>query len=195
MQINSPVTAIILAGGKSSRMKSDKGFRLLQGKPLVEHVLEKAGSIVDDVLIIANDPAYEVFGVPCHPDLVKDCGPMGGIYTGLMKTRTQKNLVLSCDTPFIHENLMRILIEISGEEDVLLPEHNGQIEPLCAVYDVRCRKHFRSHLENKMYKIQDALRELNCLKINFPGSVLDMQRMFMNINTPEELDSAKQISE
>ena len=95
------ITVLLLSGGKSSRMGADKGMQLLHGKPMIEHMLEKAQSMSPNILILTNDSAYETLGYPCLADDVKDCGPLGGICTGLQHSTTAKNLVLGCDMPLV----------------------------------------------------------------------------------------------
>ena len=70
-------TAIILAGGKSSRMKEDKGLVSFNGKMLVEHVIESIKKITGKIIIITANPAYKQFGYPCLEDEMKDKGPAG----------------------------------------------------------------------------------------------------------------------
>ena len=179
------ITVIILAGGKSSRMKQDKGLVMLNGKMMIEYILDKAKLISDNIIIIANNNQYNQFGFPCYADIIKELGPMGGIYTGLANSTTKKNLVLSCDAPFINAKVLTELISLSDDEDVLVATHNAKTEPLCAIYDSNCKDYFRQWIENGELKMMDALQKLNTVKVNFTEN--EMQDSFANINTPEEL--------
>ncbi len=82
-------TGIILAGGKSSRMGEDKGLVLLNGKPMIQYVIEALKGVVSDIIIISNNASYNKFGIPVYPDIIKDKGPVGGIFTGLHHSKTQ----------------------------------------------------------------------------------------------------------
>ncbi|MEO6902558.1 MAG: NTP transferase domain-containing protein [Bacteroidia bacterium] len=77
------ITGIVLAREKSSGMGTDKGLTLLNGKPMMEHILNALFPCVNDILIVANNQNYTTFGYPIYEDVIKDCGPMGGTYTGL----------------------------------------------------------------------------------------------------------------
>src|SRR6202008_2205785 len=99
------ITAIILAGGKSSRMKEDKGLVYFNGKMLVEHVIASAKKMTTRIIIITANPAYRQFGYPCTEDEMKEKGPLGGIFTGLVHSSTKKNLVLGCDLPFLSQQI------------------------------------------------------------------------------------------
>ncbi|MEO8146333.1 MAG: molybdenum cofactor guanylyltransferase [Bacteroidia bacterium] len=179
------ITAIILAGGKSSRMKQDKGLVMLNGKMMVEYILDKAKMFTDKIIIITNSDEYNQFGFPCYADMIKDSGPMGGIYTGLANSTTQKNLVLSCDAPFVSEKVLTELIKQTNDEDVLVAAHDEKIEPLCAVYDLKCKDFFKQWIENVELKMMDALQKLNTVKVNFTEN--ELKNSFANINTPEDL--------
>ena len=181
------ITAIILAGGKSSRMMEDKGLIYLHDKMMIEHIIERVIKITGNIMIITKNPAYRKFGYPCYADAVKDKGPLGGIYTGLINSSTKKNLVVGCDTPFLSENILTALIEKSKDEDVLITQHKGKAEPLCAVYDRNCIPHFNTFLQQDKLKITDALSGLKTVVIDFDREGWIKEDAFANINTPEDL--------
>ena len=181
------ITAIILAGGKSSRMKEDKGLVYFNGKMLVEHVIASAKKITNHIIFITANPAYRQFGYPCIEDEMKEKGPLGGIFTGLVHSSTQKNLVIGCDMPFLSQNIFIGLINNCEGVDALLTEHKGKAEPLCAIYDRSCLPHFRQRLEQNQLKITDALEGLNIRVISFDKEDWFVGNEFANINSIEEL--------
>jgi molybdopterin-guanine dinucleotide biosynthesis protein A len=181
------ITAIILAGGKSTRMKNEKGLILFGKKTLVEHVIESLKKITNNIIIITQNPGYEKFGYPCYADLFQDKGALGGIYSGLTYSTTQKNLVVGCDMPFLSEKLLSELINETGEEDVLLTEHMGKAEPLCSIFDKNCITHIRSLIEKNQLKITDALQNLITRVISFDNEEWFKGNEFTNINSIEEL--------
>lgn len=185
------ITAIILAGGKSSRMGEEKGLVSFNGKKLVSYVIEAAQHITGNIIIITANPAYEEFGCPCVADELAEKGPLGGIYTGLTHSPTQKNLLLGCDMPFLSENLLRALTDSCGDEDVLLTEHHNLAEPLCSVYDKNCEVHIRRLLEQNQLKITDALAGLKTRVISFDKEDWLRGNEFANINSIEELNKYK----
>ena len=188
MQNKKELTAIILAGGNSSRMKQDKGLVFLQGKMLIKHVIEKVKEITGTIIIITKNPAYRQFGYPCISDTYNNMGPLGGIYTGLIHSSTEKNLVVGCDTPFLSVYTLKALVENSKKENVLVTEHKGRVEPLCAIYSRNCIKHFHELLKKGQLKMTDALRDMNTVLINFDNQDWITNEEFSNINTPEELN-------
>ena len=181
------LTAIILAGGKSRRMMQDKGLVLLNGKSMIEYILKEAKMLTDKIIIITGNPAYHHFGYPCYNDLIADCGPMGGIYSALHYTTTLKNLVFSCDIPFVSSKILSTLANHTDKEEVLVPEHNGMLEPLCAIYDKCCIDKFRELIGAGKLRMIDALLEFNTKKINADSLCIENNDAFVNINTPDEL--------
>ena len=180
-------TAIILAGGQSSRMGKDKGLMLFNGKMLVEYVIDTVKKITDNIIIVTANSDYNQLGYPCIEDEMKDKGPLGGIYTGLVKSSTQKNLFVGCDMPFLTEKFLSSLINSCSDEDVLLTEHEGKAEPLCSVYDKNCMAHIRQMIEKNQLKITDALAGLKIRVISFDKEDWFKGNEFANINSIEEL--------
>lgn len=185
------ITAIVLAGGKSSRMKQEKGLTLFNGKMLVQYVIDAIKKITNNIIIITTNSDYKQFGYPCIADEMKDKGPLGGIYTGLINSSTQKNLFVGCDMPFLSERLLQELIINCGDEDVLLTEHLGLAEPLCSVFDKNCMTQFRQLLEKNQLKITDALVGLKTRVISFDKEEWFVGNEFANINSIEELNKYK----
>lgn len=185
-----PITGVILAGGKSLRMGTDKGLVLLNGKKLIEHVLDAVASVTDNVIIIANSNSYNGYGYPVYEDIIKDCGPMGGIYTALQKSDADKNLILSCDIPFITSPMLSFIISHSFGAEIVVPKHEEKIEPLCAVYSKKCAEKFKQLLEKKEWKMQSALKYFNTKEIEI-STIKEIEKNFININTPQELNEQK----
>ena len=181
------LTAIILAGGKSTRMKKDKGLVVFNGKMLVQHVIESLNKITGNIIIITSNTDYKQFGYPCIEDEMKEKGPLGGIFTGLIHSSAIKNLVVGCDMPFLSLNILNGLIDHCPGTDALLAEHKGKVEPLCAIYDRNCIPHLRSRLEQNQLKITDALEGLKTRVISFDKEEWFTGNEFANINSIEEL--------
>lgn len=186
MHSHSPITAIILAGGQSSRMGRDKGLLPFRGKMLVEYVMGAALELTKELILVTADPAYADFGHPCVADLYPGCGPLGGIYSGLYHSQTNRNLVLACDMPFLHRELLENLAGNSGEEQVLLTLHNDRPEPLCSVYDRSVQAVIRAQIEKNQLKITDTLDQLNTRRISFDREAWFRGNEFTNLNSPEE---------
>lgn len=182
------ISVIILAGGLSSRMGRDKGLILLQGRSMIEHILEQAAYLTTNIIIVTGNPAYKKLGFPCQHDIIPGKGPLGGIYTGLIHSSTRKNIVLGCDTPFISDGTLQHLAASCGGEDVLITEHRRKAQPLCAVYDKNCIAHFKDKIAAGQLKLLDAIQDLKVTVTRFDEALWLSHDEFANINTPEELN-------
>lgn len=183
-------TGIILAGGKSSRMGSDKGLLELDGKPMIKHIIDNLALLEIPTMIISNNEEYRRFGLPVHFDKVKDKGPVGGIYSGLSHTETEINIILSCDVPFVSKNLMTYLLENSSDYDIVIPKLGEKIHPLVGIYKKSSIETFKSHLQREQRKLITVCNSLNSHIIDLgKHSTLNDPRLFSNINTREELNT------
>ena len=180
------VTGIILAGGKSSRMGTDKGLIDLNGQPMVQYVINVLSKVVNDLIIIANDPRYMQFNYLVYPDLVHEKGPVGGIYTALNHTQTEKNLIVSCDSPFITKELLLTLINQSNNCDIVVPNYEGKSHPLIGVYSKSIMPIFKTNLDKKHLKLSLVNEQTNYKLLNLSANQFDAS-IFKNMNTQTDL--------
>jgi len=177
------LTAIILAGGESSRMGEDKGLMFFEGKPMIQHVIDVVKPMVDHIIIISNNRAYEVFGYAVYDDLIQGKGPLAGIYTGLRYSETDKNLVLSCDVPFVNKEVLQLVIDNCNTVDIVIPEKENRTHQLIGVYDKSCTTFLKKELDNNQRKIKVAIEKLN-YKVVDANHIAS--HIFNNINTKED---------
>jgi len=128
-------TVIILAGGQSSRMGSNKALTPFSGKPLIAYAIDVARLLSGNILISANNHDLDYLGFPVVKDELKVRAPLAGIHAGLRASNTDWNLILSCDMPNITKGLLeRLSAGLDQQVRMVLPLHDGFIEPLCAFY-------------------------------------------------------------
>ncbi|MFD0863671.1 molybdenum cofactor guanylyltransferase [Sungkyunkwania multivorans] len=184
------ITGIILVGGKSTRMGSEKGLVLLNRKPFVQHVLEAMKPLVSKIIIVGNDEVYDQFGVERIDDVLLDAGPLAGLYSGLLHSKTENNLVLSCDVPIITTSLLQKLLSYrNGQKDIVQFVSNGKTMPLIATYKKRCASKCLELLNEGERRLLALTNVLKTEDIVLPEE--DHWATF-NINTPTELELAKQ---
>ncbi len=184
------ITGIILAGGKSSRMGTDKALVNIGNKPMIEHIFNLLNRIFPQIIISTNNPDRYVFlGSRTIGDEKSGLGPVGGIYTCLKAMNTPKAFVTACDLPYITEELIRYVIWHAGLGEFVVPSLNGnQLEPLCAIYD----KSVAGVLEKMIERNDLSLRNLqySCKAVVLPVSE-DLsfydEKLFLNINTPGDI--------
>jgi len=178
------ITAIILAGGKSSRMGEDKGLMLFNGKPMIKYIIEVIKPLVDKVIIISNNTDYEQFGYEVCQDIIKEKGPIAGIYTGLKYSKTTKNIVLSCDVPFVNTEVIKLLIGKSENADVVIPEKGNRTHQLIGMYDQSCIDTFKDELDKDQLKLKIAIEKLNYKVVDV--NHID-EKIFNNINSKNDI--------
>jgi molybdopterin-guanine dinucleotide biosynthesis protein A len=193
---NPDVTGIVLAGGKSSRMGSDKSLLIWNGITLVERAIELLRPLCSQVIISSNNYVYDFTGCETWPDELPHQAPIIGIYSCLKRSITEVNIMLSCDMPCVSADMLEHLLGCSGKGDVVVPIHNGFMEPLCGIY----KRSVLSQLEKQIDIYEFSLHRFieSCphhyAEINekFP---FYNNRLFLNINTPDELRQLLDLSE
>jgi molybdopterin-guanine dinucleotide biosynthesis protein A len=131
-------TAIIMAGGGSRRMGTDKSMLTIEGRPIIERTCRQLADSFEQIIISANDKdKFDFLGFEVVPDKVPEQGPLMGIASALEASANELNFVVACDIPQIKlRDVRRILFEaIDSEADIIVPVTNeGEYEPLFAVY-------------------------------------------------------------
>ncbi len=182
---NSQIGGYILAGGKSSRMGTDKGLMRLNDKCLIEYSIEKLQTVFNNVVIVSNNQEYKKFGLEVIPDVLNDIGPAGGIYTAFGHSTTEYNFITSCDMPFISSDAIDFLIPSADSSQIVVPDH-GRIEPLFGLYATSCKTKWLEVVHQGVIKLQDVIKYFPHLRINVKNHPLFKEPFFMNINTRDE---------
>ncbi|NOY38413.1 MAG: molybdenum cofactor guanylyltransferase [Chlorobi bacterium] len=182
------LTGIILAGGRSHRMGKDKGLIRYHGKTLIEQAIGTLAPWCSDLLISANNPVYEQFGLRVVPDSIRDIGPMGGILSGLEASPNNANLILACDIVAVPENLLQLLTKYARNHEAVIPLHpDGKAEPLCAWYHRNICNPMANEAKRGNYKLIDFLRQRDTVFLPLQTSLKDYHpQILRNLNRPED---------
>lgn len=180
-------TAIILAGGESIRLKKTLEKQNLQnaGKPflkinknfMIEEIIKKIKSIFEEILVVTSDKKIKYFEnmfdlngkkVKIIKDLIPYKNSIGGIYSGLVRTKNLINFIIGSDMPFIQIDLIKFMLNeaIRLKRDVIIPRIKNTMQPLFAVYTKNCIQVIKNQIENKNFKIIDILKKLNFFILN-----------------------------
>ena len=196
-----PVTAFVLAGGKSSRMGPNKDKALLKtgGRTLLEHALELAraatGSAPGNTWIVGKAEKFAGFG-PVVEDLYPGQGPLAGIHAALTASATDLNLIVAVDMPFLKPEFLSYLIKQARASTaaVVVPRTSRGLQPLAAVY----RREFAAVAERSLRagqnKIVLSLAEVQTRVIE-PEELKEngfTEELFRNLNTEQEWMEAQQ---
>jgi molybdopterin-guanine dinucleotide biosynthesis protein A len=179
------ITGIVLAGGKSSRMGSDKGLLTINDKTFVEHVIVAMKPLVDKIIIVSNNKDYDQFGYRRVEDSIKDSGPLAGLYSGLKHSETEFNLVLSCDIPMIKTEILKKLVDTDLENyEVVQIESNTKTMPLIAMYKKQCMHKCLELLQQGERRLRVAVNQLKTKTIIIDA---EFDQFVKNVNTKEDL--------
>ena len=186
--------AIILAGGKNTRIARNKAFIQLAGKTVLENTINILQKISSQVIIVTNrKEAYLKFKAFVAVDLIRESGPLGGIFSGLCYSTSYYSFVVGSDMPFPQIGLIQLLLEKCTNQDVVIPETNGEVEPLFAIYSKNCLPVIFHHLQKHDLRIRHILGELRVERVGEEEiDTVDPEHLsFFNINTPEDLKKAQ----
>lgn len=186
------MTGIVLAGGKNRRMGVKKAFLNIGETTIIDSILAVYKMLFDEVIIVTNTPEdYEYCNVKMVKDIVPNCGPLGGIYTGILEAKNPYCFVSACDMPFINIDIIKYIIDIKGY-DIVVPIVHGRYEPLFALYSRSCISVLKKQLEDRKLSIKDIFKVCSVKEIQveeFMGTD-EAIIFFTNVNTPEEFKDA-----
>ncbi|WML35045.1 molybdenum cofactor guanylyltransferase [Clostridium sp. OS1-26] len=154
-------TAVILCGGKSSRMGFDKSKIKIDGKLLLEIIGEKLEKIFDEIILVAEkEDKFENLKYKVVEDMEKNYGPAGGIYTGLKYASSKYVFFLACDMPKINIDYIKYLMSIVEQDecDGLICKKDDWIEPLHAFYSKDLIKDFQKGIEENRLVLYDIIK-------------------------------------
>ena len=188
------ITGAVLAGGRSTRMGTDKALLQVDGVRLIDGAVATLCGLFPEVLIIANDPQpYAGLAVPVHADLVPEKGSLGGIYTAVAAATHPHVFCLACDMPFANPALIRFLCTLAEGHDVVVPRTAEGLQPLHALYGRGCLPPMRGQIEADRLKIDRLYAAVRVRYVDeaemcpFDPELLS----FWNLNTREELARAQ----
>lgn len=185
------ITALILAGGRGSRMGSvDKGLQLFNDRSMVAHVLDRLQPQVDEIIINANRSIdeYAAFGHRVIPDAIDGfAGPLAGLQVGMLHASEALVVTAPCDSPFLPLDLVSRLLAAMQKEnaDLAVAKTFDQAHPVFCLVRRDLEPHLRAFLETGQRKIDKWYATLKVVEVSFD----DEESAFRNINTAEELKS------
>jgi molybdopterin-guanine dinucleotide biosynthesis protein A len=187
------VAAIILAGGKSSRMGRPKALVVFDGEPLIVHLVRLLRRSFKQIIVVAA-PGQELPDLPVM--MVRDelpfQGPVGGIYYGLRAVLEESAFVTSCDAPFLNLSLIRFLTAQIPLYDVVVPYWQERFQPLHAVYRASVAPLLAGQLERGELRPVTLFQKARTLRIDADAiRRFDPEGLsFLNMNTPEDYQAA-----
>jgi molybdopterin-guanine dinucleotide biosynthesis protein A len=187
------IPAIVLAGGKSSRMGRPKGLIPFGGVPMLERVTERLSPVFDPIVVVGGE--HRPPDTWLVPDPEPGAGPLAAILTGLREALPEGRglaVAVACDMPFVDPDVLRALVRYYGGYDAVVPRWaDGHLEPLHAVYRESCMASARAALDRGERRADALLADVRVRYLDERDWQPGWARSWRNVNTPEDLAQAE----
>jgi molybdopterin-guanine dinucleotide biosynthesis protein A len=187
--VDFPLTAFVLAGGRSTRMRQDKALLKLHDDCLIDYPIRALQQLTPDVRIIGDPQKYGFLKLPAIPDCIESRGPLSGIYSALKVSPSFFNLIVGCDMPRVSLSFLKLLLGRTALGDaVMMKFDDGLVEPLCSVYSKACLQAIEENFRRQQYKISEVLKSVKVAYVS-EGEIAGLglsREIFTNVNTPED---------
>lgn len=192
-------TGVILAGGRNTRFPGrKKTFRRVGGQTILSYISRVFSELFSEVIIVVNEPG-EFAGLDMM--VVTDIDPsrcaLSGLHAGLFYASNPYVYVTACDTPFIHPDVIKYMIDkIHPDYDIILPRTEFGVEPLSAVYSKKCIQRIEQNLQDKILMIKKSFKKRKVREIPADHlKALDPELKFIfNVNTKNDLETANRMA-
>jgi len=194
------MTSIILAGGKSSRLGQNKALQVIDGKSLIQWVVDRLAILSTEIIIVTAHgeaiPCSSAVRIKSVADIYPGKGSLVGIYSGLIASSSSKAIVVGCDMPFLSIGLLEYMTQICPTFDVVVPRIKDKLEPLCAVYSKNCSGPIQRLLEQDELRI---IKFFSMVKVKYVEedevNRFDPEQLsFFNINSQADLNRARRLA-
>jgi molybdopterin-guanine dinucleotide biosynthesis protein A len=195
------ISCIVLAGGRSSRLGHDKVFKTVGDRNLLDLVIDRVIPLSRETILVAASnnslarsdryPALKIV-----TDIQPGKGPLGGIYTGLLASKSWHNLVVASDMPFLNAGLLRYMIQVATDYDLTVPRVGDLVEPLHAIYTKNCLEPIEGLLRHGELPVRQLLTMVRTRYVDAEEiERFDPEHLsFFNINTKADLLKAEEIA-
>ncbi len=187
---------IVLAGGKSTRMGTNKALLPLGPESMLATIVTALQPLFPEIIVVTNTPAcYRQLPVRLVADVIPGRGPLSGFHAGLLASPCRYNFIVACDMPFLAPDFISYLMEQAPGYDAVVPRRGEYRQPLHAVYSRRCLKAIETCLLEGSYQAFAFYPRVRVRYIDIdrlPG-FSDLDRVFFNINTPADMERARRL--
>ena len=195
------ITGIILCGGRSSRMGVNKSFLKLGERYVIEIISSLMKELFNRVILITNEThLYEFLKIELLEDICKGKGPLGGIHSGLVHSKSENNFIISCDIPLISKETIEFIMDYPSEKCIKVPYADGFIQQLCGVYSKSCLplidEIFNEENNQKKCMVLKLVDRAESEIINIENEIKGYDtNMFLNMNDMVQYKEVKRLYE
>lgn len=175
----------------------NKALLDIGGRSIVERAGDILTRVFHEVIIVTNSPEeFRFLGLPVFRDLKPGHGSLGGLYTGLSLCAGSHAFLAACDMPFLNAEIIRYLVGLDRGHDIVVPRIRSRLHPLHAVYSRNCLPHIRALMTEKDLRIINFFHNVDVMEVSESDlKAFDPDfRFLMNINTPKDLENARELS-
>lgn len=189
------VLGVVLAGGRSRRLGTDKALVRLGNETLLERSVRTLEAVARHVVIAGGESGrYAIPGIPCLADTIPDAGPLGGLCAAMQSTDAETILLLACDLPFVSAPLMQLLLTTDAGTPVVIPRSGGIVQPLCGRFATNLRPSLQAYLAGGGRKVMGFVSTCPHAFCDIePGHPLYHPSLLSNINFRDDLVQAASI--
>ena len=193
-------SCIVLAGGKSLRLGYNKVLETVSNRSLLQLVVSGVASLGSEVIIVATSKqivpqSIDYSMLKVVTDIYPGKGPLGGIYTGLTTSTSFYNLVVASDMPFLNQTLLRYMIQLAANFDLVVPRVGNLVEPLQAVYAKNCLAPIKRMIKQDKLSVSQLFRLVKTRYVETEEiERFDPKHLsFFNVNTKADLKRAREL--
>ncbi len=200
------ITGIILSGGKSTRMGTNKSLLKLGGQTVIERIVNLMKQLFSRVVLSTNNfDEYSFLDLEKFEDIHTGVGPIGGIHSGLFHSKTEKNFIISCDIPLMTIDVIEYLLEYITDRPITIAKADGYVQQLCGVYSKSLLNEIEKIISQSEMEIRNSeqkKRKCSVLKLveTANAEIIDVEKeyayykpeTFFNMNRPDEYEAIKQ---
>ncbi|MBL7127967.1 MAG: molybdenum cofactor guanylyltransferase [Ignavibacteria bacterium] len=199
------ITGIILSGGKSKRMGMNKSLLKIGNKSLIEIINELLSGLFANIILSTNEPQlYKFLKLKSFKDIYINKGPLSGIHSGLINSKTNKNFIISCDMPFMTSEMIEYLVNCECNKSIIVAKAEDFVQQLCGLYDKSClpiiEKILSENIVNENRNVQQEKRGCQVLELinRADTEIIDAETLpfynkdlFFNMNSSDDYSYVK----
>ena len=184
-------TAIVMAGGDSRRMGTDKASLLLDGRTLLQSVIATMQQIFPEVIVSVRQPRPEI-NLPQVCDEQENAGPLAGLVASLGQITTPWAFAVACDMPFVVPEVVELLAGYRSMHQAVVPVVHGHPQPLAAFYATSCLAPLRESLAAQPKGLRGVLQQLDVRYVNETEMLAadPLLHSFFDLDTPQDFETA-----
>lgn len=188
------ITGIILCGGKSTRMGENKSLLKLGDKTIIEIIIEKLKKHCNQIILSTNSSDFDYLPYQKVSDRIKDIGPISGFHSCLAETKSDNNIFISGDTPFISNQLLSYFISQIDQKKIALIKYEDYLQPMFGYFHKSIKENIEYFIAKNNRKPINIFESLNpkIIEIN-QANLFYNKYSFFNINTKADYEKAKDI--